>query len=368
MTTIQKEYKYLQKLFQVFNRRLTGNDKMLCSWAHSEEETLTWKHVNTILTYYFINAPGKIRRGDPDNYIAYVNVFWNRVQTILPEVDRNYMERPALLLTLKMIQENIYSKYHDVYKYYPIWKSQELLIPRHKVGCIIGPKGKHIKDLQSRYKCVELKTNINKKGDALIKIKSTLPKQVFDVKMLVNQYLSGRKDPGTSIFYVGAVLNLENPPVQLSWLYGIIFEIIVAKNCTSPITRDRLQLCHLTKIGDLITISGETFEVKTNINQAQRVLKKGRHTGVVYLQKNEESDKKGVYIYLQTSEATYTNHVEVKVEDFVNMFGEAKLLLSQHGTLGMDFPLKEFRNTINPFCTVEVDTFKEYMIQQFENL
>ena len=57
-----------------------------------------------------------------------------------------------------------------------------------------------------------------------------------------------------------------------------------------------------------------------------------------------------------------------KVEDFVNMFGEAKLLLSQHGTLGMDFPLKEFRNTVNPFCTVEVDTFKEYMIQQFENL
>ena len=288
--------------FLLENGKMKDNDTKLFEIAKSiwniqlGQKSNHWQQLCLL-----VNTPGPIRRGSIDVYFRYVHDFLTRCLKIIEMYPDDTIPR---MLAFKMIQEHIYTIYHDEIKGHSVWKIKyekisafkqpmqnfrksarggrgelystkddlfifTLEMDKDKVGLVIGRKGETIRKLKS---IPNVHVDLNNSTGTLT-LSSNNFYDILNCAQQVNNYIRNNG------ILIKTIIGYQR------WISGILFEIFMKYNNRSPISNNPFWLIHITGIGDLITDIGEVFELKMNESKAMLELDKNKYTGVAFLKK-----------------------------------------------------------------------------------
>jgi len=295
--------------FLLENGKMKDNDTKLFEIAKSiwniqlGQKSNDWQQLCLL-----VNTPGPIRRGSIDVYFRYVHDFLTRCLKIIEMYPDDTIPR---MLAFKMIQEHIYTIYHDEIKGHSVWKIKyekisaafkqpmqnfqksarsgrggtarggrselystkdylfifTLEMDKDKVGMVIGRKGETIRKLKS---IPNVHIDLNNSTGTLT-LSSNNFYDILNCAQQVNNYIRNNG------ILIKTIIGYQR------WISGILFEIFMKYNSRSPISNNPFWLIHITGIGDLITDIGEVFELKMNESKAMLELDKNKYTGVAFL-------------------------------------------------------------------------------------
>jgi len=263
------------KLF--LSPKLRGNDLKLFEMSEKIwKETLGQTSDDWQELCLLVNTPGKIRRENMEvfsNFSNYLHIFLSKCLKIIKKFPKDTIER---MLAFKMVQEYIYSIYHDKVKGYSLWKySREGIvykftigIPNDKMGIFIGKRGSNIQQLQSEHSNIKVRLF---SCSRTLNLSSESLDDVLCCAQKVNNVIDN------SGILIRSIRDREK------WMSGILFELSMKYREVSPINNDLFWLTHLTGIGDLITENDEVYELKLNERNAISKLSTGKYTGVGFL-------------------------------------------------------------------------------------
>ena len=297
--------------FLLENGKMKDNDTKLFEIAKSiwniqlGQKSNHWQQLCLL-----VNTPGPIRRGSIEVYFRYVHDFLTRCLKIIEMYPDDTIPR---MLAFKMIQEHIYTIYHDEIKGHSVWKIKyekisafkqpmqnfrksarggrgggsarggrgelystkddlfifTLEMDKDKVGLVIGRKGETIRKLKS---IPNVHVDLNNSTGTLT-LSSNNFYDILNCAQQVNNYIRNNG------ILIKTIIGYQR------WISGILFEIFMKYNSRSPISNNPFWLIHITGIGDLITDIGEVFELKMNESNAMLELDKNKYTGVAFLKK-----------------------------------------------------------------------------------
>jgi hypothetical protein len=273
MSTFQKIKSFLSAKMRDNDLKLFGMAEEI--WKKKLSQTSDdWQQLCLL-----VNTPGKVRRENVTEYFNYVYCFLSRCLEIIKKFPKDTMER---MLAFKMIQEHIYTIYHDQIKGYSVWKISKkdttfiftIKIPDDKIGLLIGRRGSNIQRLREYNPNVQI---FLKNSNGQLNVSCVSLNDILKCAHEINCIIDNKG------LLIRTILNRQK------WISGILFEISVKYNEVSPISGYPFWLTHITGIGDLITENDEVYELKMSEYKAIDELSTGKYTGVAFLKNNHHA-------------------------------------------------------------------------------